>query len=109
MKTSCAIEARVRSKLRARTSLKWASGQAGLTGRFAAAARDLIQRDRSRDRNVERRDLPAHRNVDDMVGGLAHDLADALALGADHDRESAGHIKLVNRGVAARRERGNPV
>ena len=62
----------------------------------------LVEKDGGGDADVERLDAPGERDRDQLVAGAADERAHALALGAEHERDAAGQIRLPHRraGVA---------
>src|SRR5688572_26752287 len=62
-----------------------------------ALARRFIEEHGAGGTDVERRDLADHRDADEEVAAAQHQRSDALALGAEDERERDLHVDLPGR------------
>src|SRR4051794_16722573 len=57
----------------------------------------LVEQQRRGDTDVQRFDVACHRDRDELVAGLAHERAQTLALGSEHEGYAAAQIRLPHR------------
>jgi len=65
----------------------------------AGLPQGLVQADTGGDRDVQALDRTGHRDAHQLVAGLAGELAQAVALGTEHQRERAGQVDVVDRAL----------